>query len=245
MAPSEVLKQCTVEGTVVKLPNTQLDRKDYEAVKKKLELIGGKWKGGKIGGFVFQEDPTELLEQITNGENRNLKKEFQFFATPAPLAKRLVELADPASYDSILEPSAGQGAIVNAIINHCNPERIYCCELMPLNLQFLVKTPEVEIIGKDFLEHYGKRFDRIIANPPFAKNQDIDHIQHMYKHLNDGGRLVSIASKHWQISDKRKETEFREWLNSVGATVINLDGGEFKESGTNIATCIIQIDKAA
>jgi hypothetical protein len=63
-------------------------------VKNKLELIGGKWKGGKVGGFVFQEDPTDMLEQIANGENRKLKKEFQFFATPDELADKLVELAD-------------------------------------------------------------------------------------------------------------------------------------------------------
>ena len=65
------LKACTVENNVVKLPDVQLDRKVYLEVKKALELIGGKWKGGKVFGFVFSSDPTELLEQITNGENRN------------------------------------------------------------------------------------------------------------------------------------------------------------------------------
>ena len=44
----EVLQNCTVEGTVIKLPNTQLDRKLYQEVAKSLELIGGKWKGGKV-----------------------------------------------------------------------------------------------------------------------------------------------------------------------------------------------------
>jgi hypothetical protein len=57
-------------------------------------LIGGKWKGGKVFGFVFATDPTELLDQIANGEKRNLKKEFQFFATPEKLADELVYLAD-------------------------------------------------------------------------------------------------------------------------------------------------------
>ena len=40
----QVLQNCTVEGTVVKLPNVQLDRKLYQEVAKALELIGGKWK---------------------------------------------------------------------------------------------------------------------------------------------------------------------------------------------------------
>ena len=57
MSKEEVLQNCVVEGQVVKLPSVELDRKEYLAVKKSLELIGGKWKGGKISGFVFQTDP--------------------------------------------------------------------------------------------------------------------------------------------------------------------------------------------
>jgi hypothetical protein len=45
MTKEEVLQNCTVEGTVVKLPEGQLDRKLYQEVAKALELIGGKWKG--------------------------------------------------------------------------------------------------------------------------------------------------------------------------------------------------------
>jgi hypothetical protein len=88
----EVLQNCKVEGNLIKLPDVQLERKLYLDVAKALELIGGKWKGGKVGAFVFPHDPAELLEQIANGENRNLKKEYQFFETPAVLADELVEL---------------------------------------------------------------------------------------------------------------------------------------------------------
>lgn len=78
MTKEEVLQQCTIEGLIVKLPPTQLERKLYTDVAKSLELIGGKWKGGKVAGFVFAVDPTDLLEQITNGEKRNLKKNINF-----------------------------------------------------------------------------------------------------------------------------------------------------------------------
>lgn len=105
----DVLKNCIVEGNVIKLPDGQLDRKVYTEVKKSLELIGGKWKGGKTYGFVFEEDPSELLSQIANGEQRNLKKEYQFFATPPVIANLMAEeLTDRISFtDRILEPSAG------------------------------------------------------------------------------------------------------------------------------------------
>jgi hypothetical protein len=62
----EVLKNCIVDGLVVRLPNVQLDRKLYQEVSKSLELIGGKWKGGKVYGFIFLSDPTDLLFKLCN-----------------------------------------------------------------------------------------------------------------------------------------------------------------------------------
>lgn len=243
----EVLQGCTISGLVVKLPATQLDRKLYCEVAKQLELIGGKWKGGKVAGFVFNEDPTELLEQIANGEKRNLKKEFQFFATPDHIADMLVDMAEIELTHLVLEPSAGQGAIVNAIVRKCNynPELIVnCFELMDINRTFLSKIPHAFIMGSDFLtdESMGK-FDRIVANPPFSKNQDIDHIRKMYDCLDNNGILVSVASKHWMTCNNKKETEFRNWLMDVGADITELDAGEFKSSGTMISSCIIKIKK--
>jgi len=241
----EVLQNCIVEGFVIKLPNGQLERKLYQEVAKSLELIGGKWKGNKVMGFVFPEDPSELLKQITNGEKRNLKKEFQFFATPDSIADWLVELADLNNEDSILEPSAGQGAIIKAIQRKVNSS-VDCCELMEINQTFLNKMQKVVFLCADFFglkAIYKLKYDKIIANPPFSKNQDIDHIKEMYSYLEKGGRLVSVASKHWQISSNKKETEFRDWLDEVGAEIHGIESGAFKESGTMISSCVIVINK--
>lgn len=243
METKEILQQCTIEDNVVKLPSIQLDRKEYLDVKKQLELIGGKWKSGKIQGFVFDSDPTDLLEQISNGEKRNLKKEFQFFETPDHLADRLVELANLDGTEKILEPSAGRGAIVKAIHRELGYVDVWGYELMPINQTFLDKVDHFKLLGSDFLTECDTSFDAIIANPPFSKNQDVEHIQKMYEHLNNGGKLVSIASKHWQFAAGKKETAFRKWLEDVEADVIDIDAGEFKESGTMIATCIIVINK--
>jgi len=98
MEVRKVLSKCTIEGNVVKLPSEQLEKKLYQDVANALKLIGGKWKGGKVFGFVFETDPTDLLEEIANGEKHNIKKEFQFFATPEKLADKLVYLADLNSW---------------------------------------------------------------------------------------------------------------------------------------------------
>lgn len=251
----QVLQASTVEGMVVKLPAGQLDRKLYQEVAAALNLIGGKWKGGKVSGFVFETDPTDLLAQIANGEKRNLKKEFQFFATPAHVADELVILANINSNHKILEPSAGRGAIVDAIgrkINIRKPNLIHVFELMDINISFLEKRNVISFQGKDFTlmkpqvtEGVDDRYDRIIANPPFSKNQDIEHIYKMWEFLKPGGRIVTIASNHWRFASGKKELAFRQWIADTHAELHEVEAGAFKESGTNISVCILIIDKSS
>lgn len=244
MEVQEVLQGCVINENIIKLPEVTLDRKEYLAVKKALEGIGGKWKGGKIAGFVFKEDPTELLARVTGGEKVNLKKEFQFFATPDVLADRLVRYAGVEESDSILEPSAGQGAIVDAINRVVPNKKVDCYELMPTNQKILFTNSSVIFRGADFLEsNTSERYDKIIANPPFTKNQDIKHIREMYKRLSVGGKLVSIASEHYLHSSNSLETKFQEWLDAVEAIVSEVKRGEFKESGTMVGGVIICITK--
>lgn len=240
----EILQMCRINGTTVELPPMQLERSLYLEVSKALELIGGKWNR-KAQGFIFPQDPTQLLDQIANGEKINLKKEYQFFPTPSNLSEKLVDLAKINELDLVLEPSAGQGAIVKAIQRKTWRNRtVYGYELMDVNRTFLEQIGGFVLLGNDFLrECKNMLFNKIIANPPFSGNQDIDHIIKMYKALAPGGRIVSVASKHWQFATNRKETQFREWLEEINADIRDIPAGEFKESGTNIPTCIIVIDK--
>ncbi len=258
MNKEEVLNQCTVVGNVVKLPIEKIDSKVYAQVKKALTDIGGSWKGGKIFGFVFTNDPTDLLAEVAGGKKRNIKKEFQFYATPDELADELVEFAEIKDGMTILEPSAGQGAVIKAVYrafprtmkggNDNSIVTVDYCELMEDNQNILSKEIDggrTSFIGADFLKlkNSTKKYDRIIANPPFNKNQDITHIREMYNHLKKGGRLVSIASIHWKLSKNKTETEFKNWLKKVQATIHDVEKGRFKSSGTGTATCIIIINK--
>lgn len=245
----EILQKCTVEGTVVKLPPGQLDRKIYMEVAKKLELIGGKWVGRKTMGFVFQTDPTDLLEQIANGENRNLKKEYQYFATSEGLAKEMARYLNVKdAHQRILEPSAGQGALMQAVWGtYSFVRQINYCELMDVNRTVLEKLPGGLHIADDFLTlgpEYDNYFDCIIANPPFSKNQDIDHIRKMWDVLRPGGRIVTISSQSWRRGSQKKQKEFERWLfDDLEASVNGIDAGAFSESGTKVATFLVIIDK--
>jgi hypothetical protein len=243
METLEVLQKCTVEGMVVKLPNVNLERKEYTDVKKSLEKIGGKWKGGKVAGFVFASDPTKLLGEIAGGKKINLKKDFQYFATTTELSDKVVSLACLNEFDTICEPSVGQGAIVRAINDVCSviPD---CYELMETNRVILNQTSlKFNLIGEDFLSHGNKKYSKIIANPPFTKNQDIIHFTEMYNILEDNGRLVCITSESWANGSQKKQVAFREWLTELNAEIIDIERGAFKSSGTNVGGKIIVVDK--
>ena len=102
----------------------------------------------------------------------------------------------------------------------------------------------VNIVGDDFLKSDTSiKYDIIVANPPFSKNQDVTHVLRMYEHLKDGGRLVAIMSPHWQHSQDKKSQQFRDFLQSVSGQVNEIDEGAFAESGTNIKTYFVVIDK--
>jgi len=205
-------------------------------------MIGGKWKGGKTKAFVFDKDPSDLIKKYLEGEDINFKKKFQFFATPQSLAEKIVSMADLKPTDEVLEPSAGQGAIIKEI--NKKGIRPGYFEIMDVNLEFLKENNiDGEFLGKDFLSYDSEKlFDKIIANPPFSKNQDIDHVMKMYSHLKVGGKLVSIMSKHWTFANEKKSREFKEFVENNGYYE-TVDSGVFKESGTNIETAIVVLGK--
>ena len=117
------------------------------------------------------------------------------------------------------------------------------CELMPENRQILEKKGYCILWG-DFTslgEEY--KYDKIIANPPFSKNQDIDHVKKMYEHLNPGGRIVTIMGPSWVTGTQKKQVEFRNWLTKLGGSWEEIEEGAFKKSGTGIKTYMVVIDK--
>ena len=244
MTLQEILDQCTIEGNNLKLPSIQLSRKQYADVKKALTNVGGKWTGGKVQSFVFEESPSKYLKDISKGVKRNVKQEKQFFATPSSMSDELVGLAGIEEHHSILEPSAGDGAIVKAIQREIEGKEVDCVEMFDLNREKLGDIDNVNLVGTDFLEFENEEgYDRIIANPPFNKNQDITHVEHMYSMLKEGGRLVAITSVTYINGSQKKQEAFKQWLSEVGACVFINQKGQFKESGTNVETATLVINK--
>lgn len=252
---NEILNTGTIEGNVFKLPPQQLDRKTYESVAKALTGIGGKWKGGKIAGFEFNNPTWRAdLERLCGGESVNIKKEFEFFTTPksvtAEMFKR-IEIWRPAYLQTsqtkyhlaILEPSAGDGAILRMLKEIPGRNHIFAVELNnrmegPLNSLGI----DGVFCPQDFMEFQGGKFDLIVANPPFSKNQDIKHFMRMFDMLLSDGLLLCVMSAHFTFADDKESVQFREFINENG-TYQPLPDGTFKESGTNVRSVLVELIK--
>ena len=238
----EVLRHCTFSDNILRLPDVQLNPKSYAEVKKRIAEAGGRWTGGKVQGFTFGFDGTRVAGILMEGRRCNLKQEFQYFSTPPELADWLVSLSDVRVNHAVLEPSAGTGAIIGAIHKACPDVTVDAFELMPENRQTLGKMAGVSLVGEDFTQGVPRLYDRIFANPPFSKNQDVRHTRMMYDALNpDGGEMCVITSTHWRNAPEKECASFREWLHEVEAETHEIPEGVFRESGTDVATMAIVI----
>ena len=236
----EILKHCTLEDGVLKLPQVQFNKKSYAEAKKWIEEAGGSWQGGKVQGFTFPFNPERVFSILKDGKRCNLQQDYQFFETPADVADWLVMLAGGIHEDdTVLEPSAGRGALIKAIHRACPSVMVECYELMPENREFLHTLSNVILLDEDFTKDSVGSYTKIIANPPFSGNQDIDHIKLMYDRLEQGGTLAAITSQHWKFASEKKCIDFRNWLKEVHGEVFEISAGEFKESGTSIRTMAV------
>lgn len=246
-----ILANCDTNNQIVRLPG-QLDRKTYVAVNKCLDNLGGTWNR-KAEGHVFDYDPTDAFDNLLlTGETRDMKKDFQYFPTPRKLAEEVVTMAGLGNSCRVLEPSCGNGVLADVIweTGGSNIERLLGIELNPDMGRYLADKPYQVILGIDFLEYCRERkagddWTHIIMNPPFSKQQDIDHILAAYEILAPGGVLVSILGPSPFFRDNRKSREFRDWLDEQVADIVDVEPGAFKESGTNIAAKIIKVVKPA
>jgi hypothetical protein len=85
-------------------------------------------------------------------------------------------------------------------------------------------------------------FDRVVMNPPFAKQLDVAHVMRAFDFLRMGGRLVSVMSTSFQFRQTKSAEQFRDFLASVNAEVEPLPNGAFKDSGTMVNSVIVSFD---
>lgn len=233
-----ILSRVTVDGNNIFLTCGQLDRKQYQAVNEVLENMGGKWNK-KAKAHVYEADPTDALEQVLLSGEIVPPKKYGYFPTPPELAKRVIKLAEIEPGMTVLEPSAGQGGIADHIPEGC---AVDCVELLPDNVRVL-ESKGYRVQPGCFLSIAAKGlYSRVVMNPPFEKQADIDHVLHAWNCVAPGGRLVAIMASSVAFRENSKTVGFRELLDRHGFMEHN-PAGAFKASGTMVNTVTVVLDK--
>lgn len=177
----------------------------------------------------------------------------QAFYTPEELATAVAEAADIARYTSVLEPSAGDGALVRAALRRGCRE-VTAIENDPAAVEMLdLLAQRVESRGnatmtvqvQDFFDARpaGKLYDVVLMNPPFANAQEVEHVFHAWTFVKPGGRLVAIMSSGAQYRSTGRYADFRDFAFQNRATIRKNPAGSFSESGTEVNTVTVIVDK--
>lgn len=170
-----------------------------------------------------------------------------FFPTPDKIAGQMAELAELEGATSLLEPSAGYGALIDAARRANVGMQVTAFEVNHKLADILNAKKTCGVVHRaDFLDHAStQRWDRIMMNPPFEKGQDMMHVMTAFDKLTAGGILVSIVCENCFYRTDGDYPLFREWLDDLGAEVIELPAGAFTGTirTTNVKTRIIKIKK--
>jgi protein-L-isoaspartate O-methyltransferase len=167
----------------------------------------------------------------------------QLFPTPAELAARVVEAANIEPGMCVLEPSAGTGNLVRAVLDRVDTE-VLAYEINSGLCSQLSRTfPSYKLQArcKDFLEvtDFMGCYPRVIMNPPFANGADIQHIEHAVKFLAPGGRLVAICA-----NGPRQQAKLKPMAEQSGGYYEELPAGAFEQAGTGVNTALLVIEAA-
>lgn len=167
-----------------------------------------------------------------------VSKDLQFYWSPVDVIERALEFAgvynlrewrnNPPEPFSILEPSCGDGRIVNAI--RVRGHRVFGIEYHA-GRAAEARAKGHNVLTANFLECPAKpEYDKVVMNPPFYGRHYVKHVQHALKFLKPGGTLVSIlpATAHYDHGELKGE-----WHD--------LPVGSFAEAGTNVPTGMLRM----
>ncbi|CAB4191864.1 AdoMet_MTases domain containing protein [uncultured Caudovirales phage] len=188
-----------------------------------------------------KEDPVKAKERSLVG-----RKIDGFFPTPRPAIDKMLAAADIQPGMSVLEPSAGKGDILDAVKEQHPDAKTIGIETNS-DLRDLIGMKGHELHDDtDFLQHSGQ-YDRIVMNPPFENRADVSHVQHAFKNIKPGGRLVAIMGAGVFGGSSKKDQEFRDWLDEHGGEVEDMPEGSFNGADafrkTGVNTRMVVIDK--
>lgn len=186
-----------------------------------------------------------VLDYYSNQKLNSRNREgVDYFPTPEPLGYKMMEWANMGEGDTVLEPSAGHGAIARYA-----PKGNQMVAIEPSQSLFTKLQLKAGGLGRKFqntiFENYdiSNKHDVVVMNPPFgtAGATAIAHLGKAFKHLEEGGRVVALIPRG--STDKK----FEKWIEGEKTAVMRAEVAlpdiVFEKAGTKVVCRVVVVDK--
>ena len=188
-----------------------------------------------------------VLDYYTNQKlsgRRDSREGQDYYPTPEPLGYMMSLWGRIGEGESVLEPSAGHGAIARYV---------------PLENQLTAVEPSQSLFSKlqlkaggngrkfenDVFENYHmvNKHDVVLMNPPFGTGGKlaVEHVAKAFQHLEEGGRIVAIIPRG--SADKKFDKWYEDQKDAVLTAEIGLPDITFERAGTSVNCRVVVIDK--
>lgn len=186
------------------------------------------------------------------GRSSKGREGVDYFATPEPVGLKMVEWADIRGNESVLEPSAGHGAIARWFPEN---SRVRIIEQSAELSSRAALHVDGDVVTGSFEDHnIVNKYDAIVMNPPYGSGGStaINHLEKATLHLREGGRVVALIPtgpaadkkfENWLYGQDKNGKALRPDLHLVGD--VTMPGVTFERAGTSVATRVVIIDKVS
>lgn len=252
-AARTALADAQINGLALVLPD-HLARPVYLEVVTALKALGGKWTRS-VKAHIFDQDPTAGIELAveTGRMPEDLAKLASWWPTPAGLAARVARTAVgdfgrlPDWGGRVLEPSAGEGALLSAVRAVAPAADLFAVEADIARARFLHEQGYEVVCARfeDWAEDFPwARFDVIVMNPPFTVLGDrlawLTHVEVALGLLAPLGRLAAILPRSVAFRQGARFERLR-GLAAKHGSVEALPDGSFREVGTDVHTSLLVV----
>ena len=194
----------------------------------------------------FEQAVKEYNDTLRMNERRANRQGADYYPTPAPLALVASRLLHAEKGMDVLDIGSGSG-MLHKYIKEGN---VTAVEASPELAEANRKNTDANVVTGDFMKvEDGKKYDRIITNPPYGQKgaEAFRHATKGYESLADGGRMVAILPMGRNAD--RLYNEFVEKVKADGGRVtadVELPSCTFYKAGVHGSrTRMIVVDKNA
>lgn len=142
-----------------------------------------------------------MSNQAPKGPAATLPPDKGMAETPDVLADALVRAVGPTEATSWLDPSAGSGQLIAALLRARVPADSILAIDLQTDLPALSNLGVESLLGTDFLpwaQRTDRRFDRVIANPPFVRLRELeDALSRPALETRPDGFGIPVSANYW------------------------------------------------